>query len=103
MIAPRAARVQVGGLEHGADAGRRPLELGEPATEDERAAVGRLGEAEQHAQRRRLPGAVRAEEARDAAGLDLEERSLTAVTSPKRFVNSTADRTAAMRGHLTPA
>ena len=72
VVAPGAAGVEVGRLEHGADAQRRTLELRVGLVEDERAPARRRREAEQHAQRRRLPGAVRAEEAVDRAGLERE-------------------------------
>jgi hypothetical protein len=78
VIAPGATRVEVRRLEHGADAGRRPLELGERAAENERLPMRRLGQSEQHAKRRRLPGSVRAEEAERTAArngeIEIRER-----------------------------
>ena len=63
MVARRSPRMQVGCLQHGADSAPGTLEIGEAAAEDQCLTFGRLGQAEQHAQRRRLPGAVRPEEA----------------------------------------
>ena len=59
-------------LEHGADAVQRPVELAIGAAEDGRAARVRMDEPEHRAQRRRLAGAVRPEEAGDRARLDAE-------------------------------
>ena len=74
MVAPRAAGMEIGGFEHRADPQRRPLKLRVRHAEDERASARRLREAEQHAQRRRLPGAVRPEEARDRARFERERQ-----------------------------
>src|SRR5207342_2371582 len=62
VIAARPPGVQVGRLENGSDTSRGSLELGERSAEDEGPAMSRLGQAEQHPQRRRLACAVRAEE-----------------------------------------
>jgi hypothetical protein len=72
MVAGRARRVEPRRFEHAPD---RPGGVGEvvvTATVHERAARGRSHEAEQHAQGRRLPRAVGAEEPGDRAGLDDE-------------------------------
>ncbi len=67
VVACAPARVEAGRLEHGADLvrGSSRSPYGVPA--DRGGAAGRCDEAEQHAQRRRLAGAVRAEEAGDGA------------------------------------
>ena len=59
-------------LEHGADLRARVRELLVGDAAEGRGAGVRADQAEQHAQRGRLAGAVRAEEAGHAAGLDLE-------------------------------
>ena len=59
-------------LEHGADAVERAVELGIGDAEDRGAAGIGMDEPEHRAERRRLAGAVRAEEARDRARLDPE-------------------------------
>jgi hypothetical protein len=64
--------MEVGRVEHRTDPRRRPLELGERPAEDERAAARWPDEPEQHAQRRRLAGSVRAEETGDAACFEVE-------------------------------
>jgi hypothetical protein len=64
--------MQVGRLEHGADAAAGPLEVGEAAAEDECVASGRFGQPEQHPQRGRLACAVRPEEAGDRPRLEVE-------------------------------
>ena len=65
VVAAGAARMEVRRLEHGSDSQRRMIERGIGLAEDQGAAAARLGEPEQHPQRRRLAGAVRAEEAGD--------------------------------------
>src|ERR1043166_7620012 len=72
MVAAGAARMEVGRLQHRPDPRRRPLETLVATAEDERRASGRLDEMEQHAQRRRLAGPVRAEEARDGSTVEGE-------------------------------
>jgi hypothetical protein len=68
VVTRGAARVEPGGVERGADDGRRAAQLRVPVPLDQRGA--RVGgrEPEQHPERRRLPGAVRPEEPRDGAG-----------------------------------
>ena len=97
MITARAARVQVGGLEHRADAGRRPLEFGE---------AGGRRRARGHGSARRGRAAMRSVVVFPAPfgprkpvtlpASTLNDSSSTAVTSPKRLVNSTADKGADM-------
>ena len=82
--------MEVGRLEHRADPKRRPLELRVGLAEDERVAARRLREPEQHAQRRRLAGAVRAEEAGDRARLERERQIVDGETTPNRFVSDSA-------------
>ena len=72
VVAAGTAGVEVGRLEHRADAQRRPLQPRVRLAEHERAPARRLREAEQHPQRRRLASAVRAEEAGHGAGVELE-------------------------------
>jgi hypothetical protein len=55
--------MEIGRLEHRSYPRRRPFEILVAAAENERAAGGRLDEMKEHPQRRRLPGAVRPEEA----------------------------------------
>jgi hypothetical protein len=76
MVAARAARVKVGRLEDRTDPQRRVLELGVGPVEQQRRAARRRSQAEQHAQRRRLPGAIGAEEARDRARLEHERQTV---------------------------
>ena len=72
VVSPGAAGMDLARLEHGADAMERPVELGIGDAEDGRAAGIGMDEPEHRAERRRLAGAVRAEEARDRARLDPE-------------------------------
>src|SRR5262249_39009752 len=65
VIAAAAGGVEVVRFEHRSDAADRLLELAVATAEDERLARGWLGQAEQHAQRGGLSGAVRAEVAGD--------------------------------------
>jgi hypothetical protein len=74
VVTRRAPRMEGGGLQDRADRPERVLELDVAAPEDRGAPRGRLGQAEQHAQGGRLPGAVGAEEARDGARPDLERQ-----------------------------
>ena len=83
VVAARAPGMEVGRLEHGADAVGRPLELGVARVEHERAAAGRHREPEQHAQRRRLAGAVRPEEAGDRARLEREREVADRLDRPE--------------------
>ena len=76
MVAARAARVEVSGLEHRADPQRRLLQLRIELVEHERAATRRHRQAEQHPQRRRLARAVGAQKARDRARGELERQVL---------------------------
>jgi hypothetical protein len=76
MVAARAPRVKIGGLEHRADPQRRLAQLGIELVEDERAATRRHRQAEQHPQSRRLARAVGAQEARDRARVELERQVL---------------------------
>ena len=64
--------MDVARLEDRADALGRPVELAVRHAEHRRAPGVRVDEPEQRAQRRRLAGAVRAEEAGDRARLDAE-------------------------------
>ena len=93
VVAARAARVEVGRLEHRADPQRGPLERRVGLAEDERAAARRRREPEQHPQRRRLAGAVRAEEAGDRARLEREREIVDRDQLPNRFVNDSASTT----------
>ena len=72
VVAGAAARMERGVLEHGADAGGGLLELVVALPVERRRSRRRPHEAEQRAQRRALAGAVGAEEAGHAAGLDVE-------------------------------
>ncbi len=62
-------------LEHCADAVERPVELAVGNAEDGRAARVRVHESEHGAERRRLAGPVRPEEAGDRPRLDAEAES----------------------------
>ena len=78
MVSPRTAGMEIRRLEHRAYPRRRPFEILVAAAENECAAGGWLDEMEQHPQRRRLPGAVRPEEAGHRPALDVKDRSSTA-------------------------
>src|SRR4051794_31603768 len=71
--APRVKRIRV---QHGPDRGGGVVEVVIAAAEDGGRAGGRGGEAEQHAQRRGLAGAVGAQETGDGAGAGLEREVL---------------------------
>jgi hypothetical protein len=63
-------------LEERPDALLGSLELAIRTAEDTRRPGGRMDEPEDDSHRRRLAGAVRAEESRDSAGLDRERQVL---------------------------
>ena len=63
------------------------------AVEHHAAAVGRLQPGD-HVEQRRLAGAVRADEAGDAAGLDVSDAASSASSPPNRTVMSVASRSA---------
>ena len=67
VVPPAACGVVVRRLEHCADGSKRRSELAVLPSVDGRPPARRQGEAEQHAERRRLPGAVRAEKTGDPA------------------------------------
>jgi hypothetical protein len=68
-----------------------------------RLAFGRLGEAEQHQDRRCLPGAVRPEEAEDLAGEDLEIKAVDGGELPVLLRKAPgADRRFAGHGYRRP-
>ena len=97
VVAARAAGMEVGGLEHGAEPVGRPLELGVAAGRRPARARWSAREAEQHAQRGRLAGAVRAEEAGDRACLEREGEVLRPRRSaPNRFERESARTTGDM-------
>jgi len=58
MVAAAAGGVEVGRLEHRADAPDRLFELAVAVAEHERLTGGRLGQSQQQPERRRLAGAV---------------------------------------------
>ena len=69
--AAREVRIEPRPLDEAGDAVERARALDERvAPEEPRAPLGRADQAEQHAQRRRLPRAVRAEVAEHVAALD---------------------------------
>ena len=72
MVAAGTAGVEVGGFERSTDPAARVCKLDVGAAEDERPAARWRYEPDDHPQRRRLAGAVRAEESRDRAPLELE-------------------------------
>jgi hypothetical protein len=76
MAARRAPRVERIRVQHGPDGGSGIVELVVSPAEDGGRAGGRGCEAEQHAQRRALAGAVGAQEAGDRAGAGLEGKVL---------------------------
>src|SRR6202042_2502434 len=63
MVPGSSPRVGLGGIENGAYGVQRLVQLLVAAPVDGCAALGGAGEAEQHAQGRRLPGPIRTEEA----------------------------------------
>jgi hypothetical protein len=63
VIQPCPSGMQIGRVEHRADASGRPLQFGVRASEDESPALRRLGKAEEHPQGRRLAGSVWAQKA----------------------------------------
>ena len=72
MVSPRPRRMEAVGLEHGADPSQRVAQAPVRLARDPRLARGRPDEPEHRAQRRRLAGAVRPEEAGDAPGRNRE-------------------------------
>ena len=81
--APR--RVEAGRFEHGTDGRGRVLEVLVVAPGDGGRPGGGVHQAEQHAQGRRLPRAVGAEEAGDAPGLDGEREVVDGQHFPEVF------------------
>ena len=74
VITTRAARVKIRGLEHGADPQRGSLDLSVRPLKHERPATRRDRETEQHPQRGRLAGPVRAKKASDRPALEGERQ-----------------------------
>ena len=72
VVVRRSAGVDRARLEHRADLAQRRREVAVAAAVDRRRPGGRRIEADDHAHRRRLAGAVGPEEAGDATGPDLE-------------------------------
>src|SRR5262249_60517148 len=67
MVAAGATGMEVVGFEHGADESSRIVEVPVAVAVHERLPAGRLGQTEQEPKGCRLPGAVRTQEACDAA------------------------------------
>ena len=72
VVAPGAARMEVGGLQRRPDDALRRPYLAVRLAADRRAAAGRPDQAQQHPQRGGLAGSVGPQEAGDPAGLDGE-------------------------------
>ncbi len=91
VLAPGQVRVELRRLDEPGDPlERAPAHADRIAAEQPGAARGRPDQAEQHAQRRRLAGAVRAQVAVDVAGSTVRSTSSTAARSPYRFTRPRA-------------
>jgi hypothetical protein len=80
--------MEIGRLQHSADAARRTGELRVWLIEDQRPPGRRRGQPKQHPQRRRLPGPVWAEEARDRPCLE-RERQIIDSRQPTKSLRQT--------------
>ena len=102
VLAPTQVRVEARRLDEAGDAVERAGAFDEGvAAEQLHVALGWANQAERHTQRRRLAGPVRAEEAVDVAGLDVEvdvidgQDVAVALDQPARYDGRVAHRSAA--------